>query len=484
MGFPYDFISEDKMTELPNSASKAFLAQRVTGFGSSKPTLTKAINGTAPKTNTGGDLPGRQPLIANVGVAIGGNVIDLELLKGGADMPKPAQGSFTVAGDLIVNATIRDGMEVIHRNITQDRNPKAEYADGGAFPSAHTVVASSSLNAAKTAHTIVDIPEAIKHEVDPKVTISSNPAIADGKLEGIVEITGIDRNGVEIVRVARWNKTNIATLAEQRVDGYFKTITKVTSQDFKAGNVVVTAEDKATKITFTPYDSAIVDYVDLQVDIGNLVPFAFYAGAINGVGLNFTKDEAIQYTLGMLFGKVGIRKNLIGGTDPTTLPSDVKYPSPEVYVGTQAELEVAGTVVPLETLALNMSQSYVAAPYIGKTIWPKKPRRSGYRSMNLALEFPATVQNDWFQYFQAHATIAPVVVRMRSGVEGTNGQFGGSIEWEFSQVALSEAPTIDISGQDVAGQTATLVPFSPDANAAFKITSVQDDYEEKLYRYA
>ena len=419
-----------------------------------------------------------------MGVAIGGTVVDLELLKGGADMPKPAQGSFAVAGDLIVNATIRDGMELIHRNITQDRNPKAVYAGDGAFPAAHTVVASTTLNSTKTEHTVVAIPAEIKHEVNPKITLSSSPVIADGKLEGIVEITGTDRNGVEIVRVARWNKTNVGTLAEQRVGGYFKSITKVTSEGFKAGNVVVTAEDKATKITFTPYDSAIVDYLDLQVDIGNLVPFAFYGGVINGVGFNFTRDEVVQYTLGMLFGTVGIRKNLAGTTTPTTLPSDVKYPDPEVYIGTSAELEVAGAAVPLSSAALNMSQAYTPGPYLGKSIWPKKPRRSGYRSMNLALEFPATVQNDWFQYFQAHATIGPVVLRMKSGAKGTNGQFGGTIEWQFDQVALSEAPTIDIAGQDVAGQTATLVPFSDDINAAFKIVSVQDDYTEKLYRYA
>lgn len=484
MGFPFNFISEDQMTELVGSANKAFLTQRVGGFGSSTPDLTKTSNGAAAKSNTGGDVFGVQPLIASVGVAIGGTVVDLELLKGGADMPKPAQGSFTVAGDLIVNVSIRNGMELIHRNITQDRNPAAAYAGGGSFPSAHTVVAITTLHDTKAAHTIVDIPAAIKYEADPTVTLSNTPSLATGKLEGVVTIEGTDRNGVTMTRVARWNASNIGSLASQKVGGYFKTITAVSSEGFGSGNIVVSVEDKATKITYTPYDSAIVDYFDLELDIGNLVPFSFFGGVINGVGFNFARDEAVQYTLGCLFGAVGIRQNLIGGASPATLPSDIKFASPEVYIGTQCEVDVAGTTLPLESAALNLSQAYTPSPYIGKTIWPKKPSRSGYRDFNVTLNFPATLQNNWMQYFQSHADIEPVVVRMRDGVAGTSGKFGGTIEWQFSKTVLYEAPSIDSAGQDVSGQTAVLQPFSNNQNAAFKIVSVQDDYEEKLYRYA
>lgn len=484
MSFPYNFIDESQMTELPGAANKAFLAQRTDGFGNTAPTITKAINGTGIGTNTGGDIYGKQPLIASVGVAIGGNVVDLELLKGGADMPKPAQGDFTVAGDMIINATARDGMELVHRNITQDRNPASEYAGGGSFPASHTVVASVALNSTKADHTVVAIPNTIKYEVDPTVTLSNSPALATGKLEGIVEITGTDRNGVTITRVARWNASNVAALASQKVGGFFRTITKVSSEGFSAGNVVVTAVDKATKITFTPYDSAIVDYLDLELDIGNLVPFGFLAGVANGVGFNFARNEAVQYTLGMLFGQVNIRENLTGGTDPTTLPTGVVSAVPEVFIGTQCEVEIAGTVIPLESATMNMSQSYVPGPYLGKTLWPKKPRRSGYRSFSATLNFPATVQNDWLQYFQAHADIEPVILRSKNGVIGTQGQFGGTIEWHLLKNVLAEAPTIDSAGQDVASQTAVLQPYSNDENAAFKIVSIQDDYSDPLYRYA
>ena len=123
MGFPFDFIGEDDMVELINSANKVTLLQRTDGFGNSAPTLTKAVNGTAVNANTGGEIYSPQPLIASVGVALGGSVIDLELVKGGVDMPRPAQASFTVQGDILVNASVKSGMELIHRNITQDRNP-------------------------------------------------------------------------------------------------------------------------------------------------------------------------------------------------------------------------------------------------------------------------------------------------------------------------------------------------------------------------
>ena len=487
MAFPFDFIGEDEMTELSNAANKAFVLQRTDGFGSANPAITKAVNGTGIGANTGGDIFGNQPLIASVGLAIGGSVIDLELLKGGADMPKPAQGSFTVQGDVVVNAPTRNGMELVHRNITQDRNPDSEYAGTGSFPAAHVVVAAEdAFNAQGTevTQTVVAIPATIKYEFDPVVTLSSTPALASDALEAVVTIVGTDRNGVTITRVANWNEGNITTLTSQKVGGFFKTITSVKSKGFSAGQVAVTATDKATKITYTPYDSAIVDYLDLELDIGNLVPFSFYSGVTNGVGFNFTRDEVVQYTLGCLFGRVGIRENVTGGADPTTLPTGIVFPNPDVFVGTQCEVEVAGVTIPLDSAALNMSQSFVPGPYIGKTIWPKKPRRSGYRSLNLNLSFPATTQNNWLQYFQAHADIEPVTVRATSGVEGTNGQFGGSIEWKFSKVVLSEAPTIATAGQDVAAQTAVLMPFSNTENAAFEIISIQDDYPEKLYRYA
>ena len=202
------------------------------------------------------------------------------------------------------------------------------------------------------------------------------------------------------------------------------------------------------------------------------------------MGFNFTRDEAVQYTLGCLFGKVGIREGLAGTAAVTTLPAGIKIASPEVFVGTQCEVEVDGVVIPLENAALNMSQSYVPSPYIGKTLWPKKPRRSGYRTLNLNLGFPATQENNWLQYFQAHADFESVIVRANSGVEGTNGAFGGIIEWGFEKLVLSEAPTIGTSGQDVASQTAVLRPYSNDEDAAYKIVSIQDDYEEKLHRYA
>jgi hypothetical protein len=192
----------------------------------------------------------------------------------------------------------------------------------------------------------------------------------------------------------------------------------------------------------------------------------------------------VQYTLGCLFGKTNIRQNLIGGAGVTVVPATVETVVPEVFVGTQCEVEVDGTLIPLDNAALNMSQSLVPGPYIGKTIWPKKPRRSGYRSLSLNLNFPATSQNNWLQYFQAHADFENVVVRARNGVEGTNGQFGGVIEWSFKDLVLSEAPTISTPGQDVAAQTAVLQPFSNTEDAAYKIVSIQDDYPEKLYRYA
>ena len=213
MAFPFDFIDEDDMTELINSANKVVLLQRTDGFGTSAPTLTLAANGTAKGNNTGGDIYSPQPLIASVGVSIGGSVIDLELVKGGSDMPRPAQGSFTVQGDILVNASVRNGMELIHRNITQDRNPAMAYAGGGTRPAEHTVVTSTALAGANDAdkmQTVIPIPAAIKYEVEPMVVLTGTPAIKSGKLEAVVEVEGPDRNGVMIKRVARYNASNIA----------------------------------------------------------------------------------------------------------------------------------------------------------------------------------------------------------------------------------------------------------------------------------
>lgn len=447
---------------------------------------SKAVNSdTVLKLNTGGDIPGIQPQIARVGVALGGTVVDLELLKGGADMPKPAQGSYTVQGDLIINATTRNGNELILRNVSQDRNPSAVYAGGGAFPASHTVVAAVNANNAKGSHTVVAIPNSIEYEVDPTVTLSSSPAIATGKLEGIVTLTGPDRNDVVITRVARFTAADItAGTLSKKVGSYFKNITAVSSENFSAGQVAVTVEDKATKLTLTPYDSAIVDYIDLGLDIGNLVPFSFYGGVANGVGFNFTRDEAVQYTLGMLFGEVGIRQNFQDGSSPLVLPTGIENAVTEVFVGTQCEVEIAGVKLPLNSAELNMSQSYVPGPYIGKTLWPKKPRRSGYRTCQLNLSFPATQENNWLQYYAAHADFLDVTVRALDGVTGTQGKFGGKHEWKFKRMVLSETPGMDTAGQDVAGQSATLRPYSNDTNAAYSIEIVQDDYEEKLFRYA
>ena len=486
MAFPFDFIGEDDMTELINSANKVTLLQRTDGFGNSAPTLTKAVNGMAVDANTGGEIYSPQPLIASVGVAIGGSVIDLELVKGGKDMPRPAQGSFTVQGDIVVNASVRNGMELIHRNITQDRNPAFEYAGGGSFPAAHTVVASAALagtNDVDVNHTVVAIPAGIEYEVEPKVVLTGTPALKTGVLEAVVEITGTDRNDVTIRRVARYNASNIAA-GTTGVGGYFKTVTAVTSTGFTAASMgSVTVDDNATSVTYEPYDLAISDYLDMELDIGNLVPFGFFSGVANGVAFNFTREAVVQYTLGMLFGEVAIRESLVRAETVPTIPTTIEQADSEVFVGTQCEVEVEGVVIPLDSAALNMSQAYVPGPYIGKTIWPKKPRSSGYRNLALNLTFPATEENNWLQYFQAHADFENVIVRARDGVTGTNGKFGGVIEWSFYDLVLGEAPGIATAGQDVASQGATLMPYSNDADAAFKIVSIQDDYE-RLYRYA
>ena len=486
MGFPFDFIGEDDMVELINSANKVTLLQRTDGFGNSAPTLTKAVNGTAVDSNTGGEIYSPQPLIASVGVALGGSVIDLELVKGGVDMPRPAQASFTVQGDIVVNASVRNGMELIHRNITQDRNPSSEYAGSGSFPAEHTVVAAAALGGTNDAdvdsHTVVAIPAAIKYEVEPKVALSGTPALKTGALEGVVEITGTDRNDVTMKRVARFSGT-LASGNNKKVGGYFKTITNVKSSGFTAATMgAVTVEDKATKVTYAPYDLAISDYLDMELDIGSLVPFGFFSGVANGVGFNFARDAVVQYTLGCLFGEVAIRESLVRATTVPAIPATIQTADSQVFVGTQCEVEVGGVVIPLDSAALNMNQAYVASPYIGKSIWPKKPRRSGYRSLNLNLAFPATEDNNWLQYFQAHADFENVIVRAKNGVIGTQGQFGGVIEWSFNQLVLSEAPGIGTAGQDVASQSAVLMPYSDTVDAAYQITQIQDDYE-RLYRY-
>ena len=489
MGFPFDFIGEDDMTELINSANKVTLLQRTDGFGNSAPTLTKAVNGTAVDANTGGDIYSPQPLIASVGVAIGGSVIDLELVKGGSDMPRPAQGSFTVQGDIMVNASVRNGMELIHRNITQDRNPTAEYAGGGSFPAPHEVVAAEALALANDADkstgdfTIVDIPAGIEYEVEPIVELSGTPAVNSDSLEGVVTIIGTDRNDVVIKRVARFSGT-LASGEEQKVGGYFKTITGVESTGFTtATEGSVTVDDNATRVTYEPYDLAISDYLDMELDIGNLVPFGFFSGVVNGVGFNFTREQVVQYTLGCLFGEVAIRESLVRAETVPTIPATIEKADSQVFVGTQCEVEVDGVCIPLDSAALNMSQAYVPSPYISKTIWPKKPRRSGYRTLNLNLTFPATVDNNWLQYFQAHADFENVIVRARDGVLGTNGSFGGVIEWSFDNLVLSEAPAISTPGQDVVSQSATLMPYSDNEDAAYSIASIQNGYE-MLFRYA
>ena len=245
----------------------------------------------------------------------------------------------------------------------------------------------------------------------------------------------------------------------------------------------VTVLDNATRVTYEPYDLTISDYLDMELDIGNLVPFGFFSGVVNGVGFNFARDAVVQYTLGCLFGEVAIRESLVRAATVPTIPATIERADSEVFVGTQCEVEVNGVVIPLDNAALNMSQAYVPSPYIGKTIWPKKPRRSGYRTLNLNLTFPATSENNWLQYFQAHADFENVIVRAQNGVIGTNGKFGGVIEWSFDNLVLSEAPSIATPGQDVASQSATLMPYSDTEDAAYNIVSIQNDYE-KLYRYA
>lgn len=485
MAIIFDFVDEDSMSELSNAANKIIVAQRTGGFGSDLPTLSKAVNSkVTADTNTGGDIFPRQPLIASMGVSIGGNTVDIEQLKGGADMPKTAQGSFTVGGDIICNIPIRNGMELIHRNITQDRNPAAKYHGGTTYPSEWEIVAESDANDDEATHTHTAKPSAIKNEVNPNVVISNSPSIASGAIEAVVTIEGTDRNGVAISRITSWTASDLTTTTKV-AGGFFKTITAVKSKGFGAGKVEVNATDLATELTFTPYDSEIVDYFDIEVGIGNLVPFSFYGGVINTVAFSMSRDEVVQYTLGTLFGNVGIRKSLSNGTSPTAFPSGVNTPVPEVYVGTQCEVEVAGTSVPLDSATVNLNQSYIPSPYIGKTLWPKKPRRNAYRSISLSLTFPATSQNNWLQYFQTHATFEDVIVRMQSGVVGTTGQFGGSVEWHFEKLVLAEAPTIATAGQDTAIQTANLVAFSDTESAAFSIKSVTEKYgaTEQLYRY-
>ena len=254
---------------------------------------------------------------------------------------------------------------------------------------------------------------------------NASPALKTGALEGVVKITGTDQNDVTITRVARFSGT-LAMGDEKKVGGYFKTIDSIECSGFTtATEGHVTVEDKATRVTYEPYDLAISDYLDMELDIGNLVPFGFFSGVVNGVGFNFARDAVVQYTLGCLFGQVNIRKSLTGGDSVPTIPATIETADSQVFVGTQCEVEVGGVVIPLDSAALNMNQAYVPGPYIGKTIWPKKPRRSGYRSLSLNLAFPATQNNNWLQYFQAHADFENVIVRAKKRCHWDTG----TIRW-------------------------------------------------------
>lgn len=480
-------LTAPNLVDALSSANDKTLLFQQDGHGDHSLVVTPAHNGTAAGSNSGGNVFRKQANILDADIAVQGAKIAVPYKTGNAASTKMAQGSVNIANGIQVLASADYGLEWLYRNWCQDKNPSYEYRGGGSYPAAHTVVASAALHDTRAQHTIVAIPNTIKYVVQPKITLSGSPTIDSNKLYGVVYITGTDVNGRTVDAQARWTTPQLASTPVVQLPEWVRTVTKVESEGFTAGNIVVSVEDLSTDITYVPQDLILVDFVSLEYDYGGLVPFSFRDLVFETINANIARDTVATYGIGVLGGVAGVRENISGGADPTPTPAGVERASTEIFIGTECYVEIDGQRFPMTGATINGAQGNINADYLDYDLWQTgKPRRNAKRTLSINCTVQASVQNDFNSLFFQNATLPDVKFVQRAAARGTYAKYDSLTEWHMFQCEIESTPSIQSAGESAIPQTVVLKAFDNDGNPEFNIKSSQPSYaaDSRLYHYA
>jgi len=395
-----------------------------------------------------------QPLITESGLRGGGENIPLPYKTGNSAMTKNAPGAVSVEGNLMFAGT-GDGMEMVYRMMTQDRNPTvapiasrtlAQLGAEQTVASNYNLVTSDALSVAteitaagETLFTnlqsisglddgIADIAGAprkipVRLDIDPSVAPGSGNV-------GVIQLNGYDKDRLPLQETLVWSSGH----ESQKTRNYFTGLTSYSTSGWaSAGTFSVKYTDTARKVTFTPQDQELVAFWFVRL-VRGITPTMFSGVVGNNFSVTLGRDTPIEWTVECLGKRSWPNRNLRGeewnaGSGDITnanrrgrrvvLDNSIGFADPEIFTGWQCELSIGGTRMSLIDATMSLNQNLENSGVITGDRYEESPP---FRGTDRELMVDGTVvyapENNLSQIYLNNETLNDVRLSLRNRPRG------------------------------------------------------------------
>ena len=405
-----------------------------------------------------------QPLITEASIRGGGENIALPYRTGNSAQTKDAPGPVSIE-DSIMFANTGDGMELVYRMMTQDREPEVTMVDGGPETNAkiRTVVEAESL---ATGSSLVRTPQdsdlagdkfvnfnspnptggsnwliSQNHLNDKVVDTTANPRKIPVRLEidpsaapngtGIIKLEGYDKNRLPVEEYLVWTDGN----ACQPTKNFYTGLKAYSSSGWATGTTFsIKFLDKSRKVVYTPQDEELVAFWFTRL-VRGVTPTMFSGIIGSEFSAALGRDTPLEWTVGCLGKRQWPNTNIRGeewnsGDGTITennrrgrkvlLDKSIGFAPPEIFTGWQCEVDMGGTRLAIIDGTLNINQNLENSGVItGDRYEESPPFRSTDRETMLDGTVVYAPENNLSQVYLDNATIENVFLNLRNRPRGS-----------------------------------------------------------------
>ena len=423
-----------------------------------------------------------QPRIVEGGLREDGTLVEIPIKTGNAAMNKYAAGPLDLTDGFTVTGSC-DGTALLYRMITQMLDPGDGVPVNGSDATAHTL-ADADLDGAVS---VTAIPAAITNPVQVKITPGADAALAGSTASTNIVITGTVQSGrgvndfVELSETVNYTATEVTASEVKTTDSYFKTVTAITSTDShwdssgSDSEVAFTVEDTSKRVVFTPQDSKLAAYWDIEWTKGTVANL-YRRVVANQIDISITRTEAILFALTCLGKDARTYQNFYGSTGADATKSSAAAlgtASSETYTGWQCELNVNGIRFPLLDSTLTINQNLINSDVIsGGRYQESPPVRDGNRECSLTGTVVFSPENDLSQAFTNNLNWRNIQVILRN--QPLAG-FPWQTVFRFPQGQLRTSPDPASPRNERITQSFELMMFTEDIGGDLEY-SIEADY--------
>lgn len=327
-----------------------------------------------------------------------------------------------------------------------------------AFPAAVTVVNAGDV---ATDGEIAYQDDLRRTENVVRLNVAPNNAarVKSGSTSARITFKGMSRGGQEIIESVLF--TGTGQLAAKQTVASYAEITEITATGFGTGSTVtITCQDKATEVTFTPQDAETSVLVDAELVKGGATS-TYRSLLANEITIAINRNDPLAAVMGILGYSVDLHKNIAGGEGKSDL-NGIVYDDPDIFIGYETELTVAGVRAPLINGSLSINNNYAYSDVIGgKPEQEILPYRDGKRATMFEGEIVFSPRNKIALDFDDNATYEDVVIKAENTDDGT---FPFQFRVEFDECQLATSGDTESPETGMTTQPFNLRAYSTDSN--------------------